>query len=165
MSTDRGPEQASDHPNVVVMPPLLYAIALLVGIAAQLVVAIRVPVGAGGAGLRWLVGALLIGGGITVALAFSRAFQRTGQDRNPNTPTPSLITSGLYQYSRNPAYVSLTAIQLGLGLLLDNGWILLAAIPVVAIMQWGVIFREEAYLERTFGDEYRSYKSSVRRWL
>ena len=168
MSADNDLEAAVDHPNVVVMPPLLYAIAVLLGIAAQFFVAIRLPRFPHfpmGAGLRWVAGAVLVGGGIAVALAFARAFQRTGQDRNPNTPSPSIITTGLYRYSRNPAYVSLTAIQLGLGLLLDNGWILLAAIPVVAIMQKGVIRREEAYLERTFGDEYLRYKSSVRRWL
>ena len=79
--------------------------------------------------------------------------------------TRLLITSGPYRYSRNPAYVSLTVILLGLGLLLNNAWLLLVAIPVVAIMNYGVIHREEAYLERTFGDEYLRYKAGVRRWI
>jgi protein-S-isoprenylcysteine O-methyltransferase Ste14 len=162
MPTDPGSEEVTDHPNVVVMPPLLYAVALIVGVAAQFVVAIHLPVEPE---FRWVVGGLLVVGGIAVALGFSRAFARIGQDRNPNTPTPSIITSGVYRYSRNPAYVSLTAILLGIGLLLDNGWILLAAIPVVVVMHNGVILREEAYLERTFGDEYRNYKMRVRRWL
>ncbi|MBW2236970.1 MAG: isoprenylcysteine carboxylmethyltransferase family protein [Deltaproteobacteria bacterium] len=141
-----------DHANVLVMPPLLYLGALVFGVAAQWIV-------------RWAVGALLLAGGIAVALAFARAFERSGQDKNPNTPTPAVISGGLYRYSRNPAYVSLTAVLLGLGLLLNNAWILLAAIPVLAILHFGVILREEAYLERTFGDEYLRYKAGVRRWL
>ena len=151
-----------DHANVLVMPPLLYLGALVFGIAAQWIAAWRLPLQAP---LRWALGALLLAAGIAVALAFARAFERSGQDKNPNTPTPAVISGGLYRYSRNPAYVSLTAVLLGLGLLLNNAWILLAAIPVLAIMQFGVILREEAYLERAFGDEYLRYKAGVRRWL
>ncbi len=155
-------QPASDHANVVIMPPLLYGIGLLAGIALQFVEASRIG---GPAPLRWLVGAVLVGGGLWFALVFARAFNRIEQDRSPNTPTPSIITTGLYRYSRNPAYVSLTAILLGIGLLLDNAWILLAAIPVVLVMHYGVVLREEAYLERSFGEEYLRYKAGVRRWL
>jgi protein-S-isoprenylcysteine O-methyltransferase Ste14 len=151
-----------DHANVLVMPPLLYLGALVFGIVAQWIVAWRLP---GPAALRWALGAALLAGGIALALAFARAFERSGQDKNPNTPTPAVISEGLYRYSRNPAYVSLTAILLGLGLLLNNVWLLLVAIPVVAIMNFAVIHREEAYLERTFGDEYLRYKADVRRWI
>lgn len=151
-----------DHANVLVMPPLLYFGALVFGIAAQWIAPLRLP---GPGELRWGVGAVLLAGGIAVALGFARAFERSGQDKNPNTPSPSVINDGLYRYSRNPAYVSLTAILLGLGLLLNNAWLLLVAIPVVAIMNYGVIHREEAYLERTFGDEYLRYKAGVRRWI
>jgi protein-S-isoprenylcysteine O-methyltransferase Ste14 len=151
-----------DHANVLVMPPLLYLGALVVGVVAQWIAPLRLPLQAP---LRWTLGAALLAGGIAVALAFARAFNRSGQDKNPNTPTPGIISTGLYRYSRNPAYVSMTAVLLGLGLLLNNAWILLTAIPVVAIMHYGVILREEAYLERSFGDEYLRYKAGVRRWL
>jgi protein-S-isoprenylcysteine O-methyltransferase Ste14 len=162
MSEAEDKEAAGDHANVVIMPPLLYAIALAAGIAMQFVASLNTGLPSP---LRLVTGALLVGGGAWVALGFARAFDRIEQDRSPNTPTPAIISDGLYQYSRNPAYVSLTGILLGIGLLLDNVWLLLSAIPVVAIMQWGVIAREEAYLERAFGDEYLRYKSSVRRWL
>jgi protein-S-isoprenylcysteine O-methyltransferase Ste14 len=160
--SDVGQSTGDDHAHVVVMPPLLYLAALVLGFVAQWVAPLRLPVPTP---LRWALGALLLAAGIGVALAFARAFARSGQDKNPNTPTPAIISGGLYSYSRNPAYVSLTAILLALGLLLNNAWILLAAIPVIAIMQYGVILREEAYLERTFGDEYLRYKAGVRRWL
>jgi protein-S-isoprenylcysteine O-methyltransferase Ste14 len=157
--TDARPQ---DHANVVIMPPLLYAGALVAGIVLQLVSA--APTGLPSL-LRWGVGGILVLGGAWLGMGFARAFNRIGQDRNPNTPTPSIISDGLYRYSRNPAYVSLTALLLGIGLLLDNLWILLLTLPVLIVMQYGVIQREEAYLERTFGEEYLRYKASVRRWL
>lgn len=151
-----------DHAHVVIMPPLLYALALVAGLGLQWLAAAHT--GLPGP-FRWIAGAILVGGGAWVALAFARAFDSIEQDRNPNTPTPAILTDGLYRYSRNPAYVSLTAILIGIGLLLDNGWILALTLPVVIVMHYGVIQREEAYLERTFGDEYTTYKKSVRRWL
>lgn len=154
--------EAPDHADVLIMPPLLYALAVCAGLVLQFLAAAHT--GLSGS-VRWLAGGLLAGGGIWMALAFARAFDRIEQDRSPNTPTPAIITDGLYAWTRNPAYVSLTAILLGIGLLLDNVWILLSVVPVVAIMQFGVIHREEAYLERTFGEEYLRYKKRVRRWL
>jgi protein-S-isoprenylcysteine O-methyltransferase Ste14 len=157
-----GDVPCDDHANVIVMPPLLYLGAIIAGIAAHWIAPLQIPVQAP---LRWALGAVLLAGGIVAALAFARAFEHSGQDKNPNTPTPAIISGGLYRYSRNPAYVSLTAVLVGLGLLLNNAWILLSAIPVVAIMHYGVILREEAYLERSFGDEYLRYRAGVRRWL
>jgi protein-S-isoprenylcysteine O-methyltransferase Ste14 len=160
--SDAREQAALDHANVVVLPPLLYLGSLAAAVAAQWVVDLPLPFGPA---LRRPLGAALLVGGIALGVAFARAFARTGQDRNPNTPTPSLITTGLYRYSRNPAYVSLTAIQVGIGLLVDNGWVLVALIPVLGVMHYGVILREEAYLERRFGDEYSRYKARVRRWV
>jgi protein-S-isoprenylcysteine O-methyltransferase Ste14 len=112
-----------------------------------------------------VVGGALVVAGIALSIGFSRAFQKSGQDRHPNRPTPAVITTGLYRYSRNPAYLSLVLGQVGIALLLDNVWILLTLLPALVIMHYGVIIREEAYLERRFGDEYLRYKSNVRRWL
>jgi protein-S-isoprenylcysteine O-methyltransferase Ste14 len=151
-----------DHANVIVIPPLLHLVSIALGIAAQWLLRLEFPLALV---FRAVIGIALLGGGIAISISFSRAFRRAGQDRNPNTPTPRLITTGVYRYSRNPAYVALIAIQVGIGLLLDNVWILLVLIPVLVIMHYGVIIREEAYLERAFGDEYLRYKENVRRWL
>ena len=144
------------------MPPLLYLGALVTGVVAKGLLGGSI---APGSTLRLVAGAGLAVAGIVVGVGFSRVFARAGQDRSPRTPTPAIVSDGLYRWSRNPAYVSLTAILLGLGLLLDNAWLLVIAIPVVLVMHFGVILREEAYLERKFGDEYLRYKAQVRRWL
>jgi protein-S-isoprenylcysteine O-methyltransferase Ste14 len=151
-----------DHANVIVMPPLLHLGSIVLGVVAHWFLGVEVPLDPG---FRAALGVALLGGGVAVAVSFPRAFRRAGQDPNPNTPTPRVITTGLYRYSRNPAYASLVAVQLGIGLLLNNAWVLLVLIPVLVTMHYGVIIREEAYLERKFGDEYLRYKETVRRWL
>ena len=158
-ASDREP---LDHANVIVMPPLLHLGSILLGVLAFWFLRVELPLAFA---FRMVLGVALVGGGVAVAMSFGYAFRQTGQDPNPNTPTPRVITSGFYRYSRNPGYLSLAVIQVGIALLLNNAWILLALVPVLVTMHYGVIIREEAYLERKFGDEYLDYKKDVRRWL
>jgi protein-S-isoprenylcysteine O-methyltransferase Ste14 len=151
-----------DHPNVIAVPPVLHLVAILLGVAAHWYLRIEFSLDLV---FRAVVGWTLVGVGIATSIWFSLAFRRTGQDRHPNTPTPAIITTGLYRYSRNPAYVALVAIQVGVALLLDNVWILVTLLPALVVIHYGVIIREEVYLERRFGDEYLRYKANVRRWL
>ena len=125
MNTTEAPGER-DHADVVVLPPLLYGIALLAGMAAKWLLGGGIAVASP---LRLGLGAVAVLAGLVVGVGFSRTFAEAGQDRSPRTPTPKIVSHGLYRYSRNPAYVSLTAILIGIGLLLDNPWILLAAIP------------------------------------
>lgn len=150
------------HADVVAMPPLIYLISVLAGVVASWLFGGTI---AGGSSFLLLAGGVLLVAGLAGSLRFVRVFQQMGQDRNPRTATPRLAVDGIYGVSRNPAYVSITAIQIGLALLLDNPWILAALLPALVVMHYGVILREEAYLERTFGEEYQSYKARVRRWL
>ncbi|MFI5210728.1 MAG: methyltransferase family protein, partial [Gemmatimonadales bacterium] len=69
------------------------------------------------------------------------------------------------RFSRNPMYVGMTLLYLGIALWANSLWPLLLLPAVLVVMRRGVIAREEAYLERRFGDEYRSYRARVRRWL
>ena len=77
----------------------------------------------------------------------------------------ALVRSGPYRFSRNPIYVAFTLLQIGFAVWLDSAWILAMLAPVLLVMSYGVIAREERYLEARFGEEYRSYARSVRRWL
>jgi protein-S-isoprenylcysteine O-methyltransferase Ste14 len=94
-----------------------------------------------------------------------REFRRAGTSVKPYEPTTALIRSGPFRVSRNPIYLSLSFFQLGIGLWTLNGWVVALLVPVLAVMIPGVIMREERYLERRFGDEYRRYKASVGRWM
>jgi protein-S-isoprenylcysteine O-methyltransferase Ste14 len=72
---------------------------------------------------------------------------------------------GVFRFSRNPLYLSLTLLYIGISLLFNALWALLLLLPLLVIVQIGVIQREEVYLERKFSDEYLRYKAQVRRWL
>ena len=91
--------------------------------------------------------------------------RKKGTTLDVRTPSTALVTAGAYQYSRNPIYLGMALIHLAIGALVDSVWILLAVIPAMLIMTYGVIKREEAYLERLFGEEYLTYKTQVRRWI
>ncbi|KKS25833.1 MAG: hypothetical protein UU84_C0036G0009 [Candidatus Yanofskybacteria bacterium GW2011_GWC2_41_9] len=75
------------------------------------------------------------------------------------------MTSGPFQFTRNPMYLSLTSIYIGLSLIINTYWLLLFLPFVLIILHYGVILREEKYLEKKFKEEYVSYKSQVRRWF
>jgi protein-S-isoprenylcysteine O-methyltransferase Ste14 len=97
-------------------------------------------------------------------LAISR-FRRASTPLDVRKPSKALITEGPYRYSRNPQYLALTFLYLGLAFLTECIWALVLLVPALAVMTYGVVRKEEAHLERQFGDEYRKYKSRVHRWL
>lgn len=80
-------------------------------------------------------------------------------------PATSLQTNGIYAFTRNPMYLGLLTLYTGIAFLKGNWWTL-ALIPIVIlIIQIFVIKKEEAYLERAFGNNYMLYKAKVRRWI
>jgi protein-S-isoprenylcysteine O-methyltransferase Ste14 len=155
-------EPAEDHADVHVLPPVLFLGSIALGVLLQLALPLRF---AEGSGLRVAVGIAVVALGFAeIAWAFV-VMRRTGQDPDPRKPSPELIPQGPYRYSRNPMYGGMTLIQTGVGVALGNLWVLLLLVPTLMILRRTVIEKEEAYLERRFGDAYRDYKSRVRRWL
>jgi len=155
-------QPSEDHADVHILPPLVFLAAIALGMLLQLAVALRF---AEQSGLRLPLGLALIALGVA-AMAWAIVWmRRTRQDPDPRKPTPELIAGGPYRFSRNPIYVGMALIQTGIGVVLGNLWVLLLLVPVLAILQRGVIEKEEAYLARKFGDSYARYRESVRRWL
>ncbi|KAA3655436.1 MAG: isoprenylcysteine carboxylmethyltransferase family protein [Chloroflexi bacterium] len=150
-----------DTPNVIILPPRLYFGAIVINVLLFLFWPMRLMAG------NWIVvvGILLVIGGVVLSLMSEREFIRRETAVNPHNPATTLVKSGPFRYSRNPMYVGLTAIQLGVALALNSLWGIILLIPTLLIMHFGVILREEAYLERLFGEKYLAYKQSVRRWL
>jgi len=153
--------QTHEGPGLPVHPPVIYLAVLLVGIGLHHWRPISPLPG------RWgdIVGIVLIVLGVAIMPPVLLRFRRAGTPFNPHKPASALITDGPYRFSRNPAYVVLTLWYLGAGLLLHNGWILLLSPPLVLVMDRCVIRKEEQHLEAEFGEEYRRYKATVRRWL
>ncbi len=151
--------------NVVAPPPLLYAGALLAGgLFGRLVPGTAWPFDLAEADLR-IAGFVLLGIGLLLMALGLLQFKRHGTPVPTHRPTTALVTTGIYGLSRNPIYLALTAVYLGIGLLLPSLPVLLLVLPLLVVMRYGVIAREERYLDRKFGEPYRAYRQRVRRWL
>lgn len=154
-----------DVAGVVAKPPFIYGGALLVGgLVSRFWPTLGWPE-AWPADLARIAGLALLAAGIAVMAAGIAQFKRHGTPVPTDKPTTALVTTGVYGFSRNPLYLALTAIYLGIGLLLPSLLVLVLVVPVLLVMRYGVIAREEAYLDIRFGEPYRAYKARVRRWI
>lgn len=149
----------TDTPGVIAPPPLVY----LTGLAGGLVLDALVS-WPGMAPQVW-PGLVLLAGGILINLLGLREFRKAKTDYVPYRPTTRIITAGPFRFTRNPLYLGLALFYAGLALVLGSFWALVLLVPVLAVIRYGVIAREERYLEAKFGEEYRRYRSSVRRWI
>ena len=103
--------------------------------------------------------------GVVVFVAGIRNFSSAATPVQGTEPTRTLVTTGIHGWSRNPIYVGMFLVYAGIGIAVRSPWILTLTLPLAITMRYGVVAREEAYLERRFGDTYRDYKARVRRWL
>jgi protein-S-isoprenylcysteine O-methyltransferase Ste14 len=144
-------------------PPFVFLGFLLVGVFVHSVVLpLRFPLPRS---ITLAAGALLVVAAIALFATTLRLFRATGQHPRPWLPTPSLIVEGPYWFSRNPIYVAMTFAQIGLGLLLDNAWIVALSAASLTAVHFIAVRPEEAYLFDRFGEPYRRYLASVRRYL
>ncbi len=158
---DRPSDVSTDHSGVVVPPPLIYVAFFLVGLGFQRYVPMaRLPVGIGR-----VLGAVLVLSWLVLTTWSFRRFWASGTSVVPIRPTTALVTEGPYRLTRNPMYLGLLLLYIGVACWFGLVWPLLLAPVVVWVMGVSVIGREERYLTRKFGDEYQRYQEHVRRWL
>ncbi len=154
-------QNPTDSPDVLVFPPLLFGAALALGLLLHWLYPVHpLPVLAA----RLLGGLLLVLSGL-MAYSAESVMKRAGTNIRPDRPTLAIVSDGPFRFSRNPLYLALTGLYAGITLLVNALWPLVLLIPVLAVLRWGIIAREERYLEAKFGDTYRTYKARVRRWL
>jgi protein-S-isoprenylcysteine O-methyltransferase Ste14 len=151
----------SDTAQVIILPPLLYGAAFIMGLLLHLAFPLHILPTTLARGIG--VGCMLVS--FPIAFTTLRALSRAHTPVDPIKPTTALVTEGPFRYSRNPIYVALTLLYLGVAFLVNALWILLLVVPALVVIRYGVIAREEAYLTRKFGDPYRQYTAQVRRWL
>ncbi|HET6796509.1 MAG TPA: isoprenylcysteine carboxylmethyltransferase family protein [Gemmatimonadales bacterium] len=151
----------SDSPGVVVFPPLLFVGTLALGLL-----------------LHWLeplhplspsvarpIGFILLILSVLLARSAEQAMKRAGTNIRPDQPSLAIVTDGPFRFTRNPMYLAGIGLYLAVTLLLNALWPLVLLPLMLAVLQWGVIRREETYLEAKFGAQYRDYRTRVRRWF
>lgn len=150
-----------DNAGVIAPPPFIYLGGLILGLFIQKQLPFR---------LSWrkrrpFLGTLLITAGFMLGFTSFRTMRGAGTTPDPRQPVTTIVTSGPFQLSRNPIYLSMALMYSGIAVLTNALWPMLLLPFVLGIMNRGVIDREERYLERKFGERYMEYKQSVRRWL
>lgn len=150
-----------DTAHVLILPPLLYGTAFVIGWLLHRTFPLQIlpPILARG------IGVMCVLVSFPLVLMTLRVLWRAHTPVDPMKPTTALVTEGPFRYSRNPIYVALTLLYLGVAFFMNTLWVLLLVIPALVVLHYGVIAREEAYLARKFGEAYRQYTTQVRRWL
>ena len=152
-----------DSPGVYIPPPLFYVFTFIIAIIIQR----KFPIDNSLFQLEWLkISGIVF---LVIALFFLikslRQFFQTKNTLILIKPATSLQTNGIYGITRNPMYVGLAIVYVGLSCLTGNWWNFILFPLLVLIIQEYIIKSEERYLEREFGQKYADYKSKVSRWL
>ena len=152
-----------DHPGVIAFPPLIWlTCAVISGLVQHFIIfpshmmrdEVALPLGIA---LAVVALSLLIWAGSVLKMA--------GTNVHPSHPALTIVRKGPYRFTRNPMYLSLCLLQVSLAFFL-NDWIsLLFVIPLALVLHYGVILREERYLETKFGAPYLALRREVRRWI
>lgn len=144
-------------------PPLMFALGLVVGWIIQRTWPLPLP-GSWGV-IRPILAAVLIVAWFALMLWAFASFRKAHTAIIPHRPAKSIVTYGPYQFTRNPMYVSMTLVYVGLALTINSWWPFVLLPFVLAIIRLFVIAREERYLTSAFPVEYPAYCQRVRRWL
>ncbi len=152
---------SKDTAGVIAPPPLIFLAALLVGFGIEY----AWPSASLAGEIGYPAGAVLALSGLVFAVSAIRGFRRANTNVEPWRPSTALVIGGPYRFTRNPMYAGLTLVYLGITAAFGGVWAAATLLLALVVMHYGVIAREERYMEAKFGEAYRDYKASVRRWL
>ena len=150
-----------DNPRVRLPPPLIVVAGLAVGLAldGRLIDPQRNSAPLVVSGIAFALVGLLSG------ISALGLFHRRGTKPEPWKPSSALVITGVYRFTRNPMYLGMLLLYTGAALIAGGPLTIGPLILVFLILNFYVIGREEAYLERRFGQAYAEYRDRVRRWL
>lgn len=151
------PGAGDDSPRVFIPPPLVFGGLLALGLF--------VDSDPPSFGLMPIIGAAMALGGVALIAAALGLFRRSQTRPEPWRPASALVRGGIYHFTRNPMYLGMALLSLGIALVFSSVAGSAAALVAAILIDRSVITREEAYLKRRFGQDYISYSRKVRRWL
>ena len=153
-----------DKPQVAVLPPLVPLITVVSSIVMQVLLPLHVIARLTGY-VRFPIGAALLMAGIGILASGGRALRRGGTNVQTSRPSLVLVDTGIYGWTRNPMYVGGSLAMFGVAFLFTLDWLPLFFPVSLAVLHFGIIKREERYLEAKFGEEYLRYAARVPRYL
>lgn len=168
MSADTGKNRESeieskkkDNPDVIALPPLIFIAFIGLGVILHNFFPMHFIQGP----LRNIVGVIFLAYSVLVSALAILQMRRAGTNIDVRKPSTTVVTDGIYRFTRNPMYLSMALLMIAISVLISNIWILILTPVFIIVIQKGVIEREERYLEGKFGIEYTSYKQRTRRWI
>ncbi len=150
--------EQQDNAGVVFPPPFIFVGFFVAGWLARRWIPWSIP-------FARPVGVVVVLFALALIVWGLGAMLRARTAVNPHKPATRLLIEGPFRLSRNPLYLSLVILYAGVSIWTEAVTALLLLPVVIAVLRVRVIRREEAYLERRFGDDYRTYCGRVRRWL
>ena len=156
-------DNSSDNPGVVAFPPLIWAVGAAISALVHFFV-IRISI-MSIYRISLVCGIVLVILAPTLTTSALVTMKRAGTNVDPAKPALTIVRGGPYRFTRNPMYLALCLLQVALGFFLNDWITLLFAVPLVLILHYGVILREERYLTAKFGEPYLELKRDVRRWF
>lgn len=161
--TDKSEPRESDRAPIIAPPPLLFFGCLAAGYVADLVHPLRIVDWGWTPRIFTACGFFLLS--TLISVISLRTFKAHSTSVNPSKPTTAIVDRATFRFSRNPLYISLLVGFVGFIALLASYWLLILLPVLFALLHFGVVKREEVYLEEKFPDEYTQYKARVRRWI
>jgi protein-S-isoprenylcysteine O-methyltransferase Ste14 len=155
---------SKDIAGVIAPPPLIAGLTILCGLALDWLAPAYILSVLFAPATRIILGLALAGGGAWLVFKAERTFKAVGTNVPPWRPALALVTQGPYAWLRNPMYLAAGLLVAGIGFLFASDWTIVLLVPAGLLLHFGVVLREERYLETKFGDEYRRYKAKVPRY-
>jgi len=156
--------QTRDTAGVIAPPPLLGLAAIVLGLLLDWIAPAYLLSVMLSWGTRLLLGLELIAAGVALVYAAQKAFRAAHTHVEPWKPSTALVTTGIFAWLRNPMYVGGMAILIGLAVLLASDWMVVMTVLAGLVLHFGVVKREERYLQAKFGEAYRRYCAAVPRY-
>jgi len=156
-------DSTPDNAGIAIPPPRLFIGTALAALALHFL--IRDPTWGFTAPTRYAIAAVLVMSGTWLMAGATKVFSRFGTNIEPWKPATTLVRTGVFRWTRNPMYLSMTVLYLALAIGINSVVAMILFVPLILVIRYFVIAREEKYLERRFGVEYLSFKAEVRRWI
>jgi protein-S-isoprenylcysteine O-methyltransferase Ste14 len=144
-----------------ILPPTYFLIAIILMVILHLAVPVYQLLT-----LPWrLLGLIPMVVGIAMPLLADRAFKKHNTTVKPFEASTALVTTGVFAISRNPMYLGLSLILLGIALLLGSAAPLAVVVLFPVLLDRRFVAAEQRMLQATFGERYQQYRQQVRKWI